>query len=556
MFKSNRKLVCDLGASSLKLVEFEKNGSDGLKLISYSVAELERIEGNRDAYLTRVLSDLMQKNNITPGPVAITVSGRSIFTRFVDCPPAEKEKLEKIVRYEAIQNVPFPIDEVVWDYHLVSRSEDAVRIMLAAIKSEIAESICHIAEMAGLEPVMVDVAPLSLYNAIHAAGMLSEDSALILDIGDRSTDMIFTEGGKVFFRTAPVGGSSITKAIAKEHNISFQEAESLKLENPKEVQKEINTWKTRLLGEVKRSITYYQSHYDGSKPTRVCLTGGVACLDDLDSFFKDKLNLPVDSLDLLKNIDLSETLDRDSLKRDARRLGSLFGAARQMVGDCPVKIDLMPIRIRKKDLNRRKRPFLFGAAILVLGLFMGLGYYFSVKVDLAAREQQGIESSLKSLSRIENSMQRTESEISSLESKIDKLFSLFDERVRVYNFLDEIRNLMPDGTSITSLQPIYKVAGMASETNQYSGSEVNSYNDYSVNDSNLHPEGLNLKGFRIAGFGYLDVIDPSHTVRALLEDLKALPSVSKKTKIVKQPLPGEFAQQFVIEIDFKEPAKI
>ena len=88
-----------------------------------------------------------------------------MFSRFVKLPPVSKDKLYQIIQYEAQQNVPFPIDELVWDYQLIGQSREDADVMLAAIKAEIIEQLTDAVGMAGLETDLVDVAPMALYNA-------------------------------------------------------------------------------------------------------------------------------------------------------------------------------------------------------------------------------------------------------------------------------------------------------------------------------------------------------------------------------------------------------
>ena len=94
--------------------------------------------------------------------------GQSVFARFVKLPAVEEEKIERIIAFEAQQNVPFPIDEVVWDYQLVGAGTDEqIQVVLVAIKADLLEEINAAVESTGLRTTIVDVATMALYNAFR-----------------------------------------------------------------------------------------------------------------------------------------------------------------------------------------------------------------------------------------------------------------------------------------------------------------------------------------------------------------------------------------------------
>src|SRR5207302_9275085 len=134
--------------------------------------------------------------------------------------------------FEAQQNVPFPIDEVVWDYQLVGGGADEqLQVVLVAIKSDLLEGINAAVEAAGLRPRVIGVANMALYNAFRYNYSDVTDSSLVVDIGARTTNLLFIEPGKIFSRSVPIGGSSVTAALAKEFNEPFAAAETRKRES-------------------------------------------------------------------------------------------------------------------------------------------------------------------------------------------------------------------------------------------------------------------------------------------------------------------------------------
>ncbi|MDR0994559.1 MAG: pilus assembly protein PilM, partial [Verrucomicrobiota bacterium] len=204
-------LTLDIGSHTLKLAEFaEVRG--GLEMTRYAVSDLgmdPQGDTDRSQYIITTIHDLLRESGCKPGPVLMSISGHMVFSRFVKLPPVEPEKVYQIIQYEAQQNVPFPMNEVVWDYQLISGNNGDVDVMLAAIKTDIIESLCDCVRFAGLTPDLVDMAPMALYNAVRYNYDNLPPCTLVVDIGARSTDLIFIEAGRVFSRNVPVAGNQI-----------------------------------------------------------------------------------------------------------------------------------------------------------------------------------------------------------------------------------------------------------------------------------------------------------------------------------------------------------
>ena len=141
-------------------------------------------------------------------------------------PAVEEEKIERIIAFEAQQNVPFPIDEVVWDYQLVGGGTDEqIQVVLVAIKADLLDGINAAVEGTGLRTSIVDVATMALYNAFRYNYSDLAGCSLLVDIGARTTNLLFIEPGKIFSRSVAIGGASISSAIAKEFNEPIVAAE-------------------------------------------------------------------------------------------------------------------------------------------------------------------------------------------------------------------------------------------------------------------------------------------------------------------------------------------
>src|SRR5437773_221936 len=232
MARSTRLISLNLGSQTIGLAEFRVEAHGGLALVDYRFREIPvDPTGERmgRAQMLIALGEMMNELQIKRGRVNYAVSGQSVFARFVKLPSVGEEKIEKIISFEAQQNVPFPIDEVVWDYQLVGGGgNEPIQVILVAIKVDLLDEVNNAVEQTGLRASVVDAAPMALYNAFRYSYSDLSGCSLLVDIGARTTNLLFIEPARVFSRSIPIGGSSITAAIAREFGEPFAAAESRK----------------------------------------------------------------------------------------------------------------------------------------------------------------------------------------------------------------------------------------------------------------------------------------------------------------------------------------
>src|SRR5438874_13770614 len=223
-----RILTLNLGSQAISVADFRPQSGGGLVLRDYKRRDLaieNPGEPIRQAQITATICEILSELGIKSANVNYAIAGQSVFARFVKLPSAEEEKIDRIIAFEAQQNVPFPIDEVVWDYQLVGAgAEEQIQVVLVAIKADLLDEINAAVEGSRLRSAIVDVAPMALYNAFRYSYSDLTGCSLLVDIGARTTNLLFIESSKVFSRSVPIGGSSITAAIVKEFGESFAAA--------------------------------------------------------------------------------------------------------------------------------------------------------------------------------------------------------------------------------------------------------------------------------------------------------------------------------------------
>ncbi len=472
MFKSDRILALDIGASKLVLAEFSVKNSRVPELLRYGIQELGNSTGDTDAsaYIVSAVRDLMREHHMRRAPLLMTLSGQAVFPRYVKLPPVTGDKLDQIVRYEAEQNVPFPIDQVVWDYELIGdASSGEQNVMLVAVKTENVRELTDCVVAADLEPEIVDVAPMALYNTVRYNYPDLDGCTMILDIGARSTNLIFLEDERIFSRSIPVAGNTITQELAKDFQISFDDAEKLKRqhafvalggvsaaedETADRVSKIVRNVVTRLHAEANRSINFYRGQQSGAPPKRVLLTGGSSIIPYMDTFFREKLKVEVEYLNPFVNVAVSEQIDTAQAAEKLYLLGEVVGLALRRALKCPVEINLMPPEpIQKKTFRRRIPYFAVSAAALLLAL-LGWGFHVNVEDGMLGRQSSVVEKRIKTLKADSGNWQQFNVERVEIEAETERLAALIAQRTQWSEILTTIDECQLDGMWVRRLEAV------------------------------------------------------------------------------------------------------
>src|SRR5947209_8191195 len=405
MVPPNRILSLNLGSHTLGLAEFLPQPNGSLVLNAYRLREVaaeSANEGTRDLPSAALLRGILSEMGIKRGRVNYATAPQLVFVRFVKLPAVEEEKVERIIAFEAEQNVPFPIDEVVWDYQVVGGvADEQIQVVLVAIKEDLLETINAAVESSGLRTSIVDVATMALYNAFRYNYSDLSGCSLLVDIGARTTNLLFIEPDRIFSRGVSIGGASVTSAIAKEFNEPFASAEFRKKRDgfvglggaPSEpgnleaarISKIVRATMTRLHAEMMRSISYYRTQQHGDAPERLFLCGGGTSAPSIKEFFQEKFKVPVEFFNPLRNVAVARTVDPAGVAASAHLLGELTGLAVRGAMTGPMQLNLRPQSVvRRQELERRRPCWMLAGACLLLTL-IAWGTYFWHVADVQDR---------------------------------------------------------------------------------------------------------------------------------------------------------------------------
>src|SRR6266481_5461750 len=463
-----RLITLNLGSQTIGLAEF-RAAHGGLVLVNYRLRETPldpEIGHRRDVNLAlhetaAVLREMMREMQIHGGQVNYAVPAQSVFARFVKLPGLDATKVDQIIAFEAQQNVPFPIDEVVGDYQLVGGGlGEQIQVVIVAIKRDLLDDINNAVEETALRTRIVGVASMALYNAFRYSYPDLGDCSLLLDIGARTTNILFVEPGGFFLRSIPLGGSAITAAIAREFNEPFAAAETRKKRDGfvglggayaepgdpdiARVSKIARSTMTRLHAELMRSVTHYRAQQQGNRPVRIFLCGGRARLPYMRESFHEKFHVPIEFFNPLQNVTVAESAPTQDVARSAHLLGELVGLALRTVTVCPMELNLRPATVvRRHDLEKR-RPFFIAAAACILLALLGWSAYYTRAAQVAQQTAETLRQKNDTMRVAEGQLDKLKKEITALDNTATPLITAVNDRNFWPQILEQLNSRLPE----------------------------------------------------------------------------------------------------------------
>jgi type IV pilus assembly protein PilM len=559
MLNAKSFLAVDFGAGSLKLGEFELNEAGGLRLKRYGTKSLG-VEGSqestREAVILKGLQQLIAEQGAAAKDLSVCAPGFHVFSKFVKLPPVDTAKVTQIIQYEAQQNVPFPLEEVVWDYQILGTSNTGeLEVLLVAIKSDIVDGLFRVAEGAGLRVQLVDVSPAALCNAFRYNYGDLEGCTMLLDIGAKTSNLLFFEKGKVYSRSINIGSNSITQDFANEAKLPFGSAEQVKTdkgfvslggayEEPEDPQasaisKIARQVMTRLHIQVNQTIQFYRGQQGGSAPQRLFLSGGGSILPYTAQFFAEKLNVPVEYFNPFRNIQIDPAISLEDLSKVAHSFGEVVGLGLRSLAHCPVELNLMPKSSIKRQEFGQKKPY-FIAAILSLALVIfAIGMFYDRLLSIRKAKLVDLNNKVTPLKTREGQLRLITDEVADLARDTGKVVDAADKRVFWTDVFSQFQNIFTNaeakaesqfktdvGLWIESFRPV--VPGYDAEAE-----EVNAEMDdlmrqrYRVPPTRANPQSKTIETIRLVCRGInIDRVRPganTELIYLLLDEIKARP---------------------------------
>jgi type IV pilus assembly protein PilM len=462
MLSSKSFLSLDFGAGSLKVAEFEVNESESLTLKQYGIKSLG-IEGSQDskreAVILKAIQELVAEKGFRVKNINVCAPGFHVFSKFVKLPPVDTSKVTQIIQYEAQQNVPFPLEEVVWDYQILgSTPTGEMEVLLVAIKADIVEGLFRTAEAAGFRLQLVDVSPAALCNAFRFNYGDLEGCTMLLDIGAKTSNLLFFEKGKVYSRGINIGANSITQDFVAEAKIPFAKAEQIKItdgfvglggayeepENPHQaaISKIARQVLTRLHIQVNQTIQFYRGQQGGSAPQRLFLAGGGAIMTYTDQFFAEKLSMPVEYFNPFRSIQIDPNVNVEELAKVAHSFGEVVGVGLRNLAQCPVELNLVPKSIRKRQQFDQKKPYFIATVFSLVLMVFAYGLFYGRLTNIKRNAIDELTKEFTPLQGKYNELQSQLDLIAKNKKDIDQLSGYVRDRLIWGDLLGECRRVL------------------------------------------------------------------------------------------------------------------
>lgn len=484
---SSKIAALDLGMQTITMGVFSSPAKGELSLSSFAQADLlpdPMADATRSAQMRVLLGELGVKTGWKGGPVGCAVPSQGVFARFVQIPQVEHDKIDQMLFFEAQQNVPFPIEEVAWSYQVLPKTHDGkLSALIMASKADSLEETVKTLEGAKLTPNVIETATSALYNAFRYNYPDSRGCSLIIDIGSRTTNLLFIEDKDLFIRTLPIGGNSITAALQKRFDSrTFQEVEDFKRsegmipppgnfaggksEDIAEMGKIARTVMTRIHNEITRSITFYRTNQKGASPTQAYLAGGGVSLPYSLEFFNEKLSLPIEFFNPLRRVAIDSGVSHEELSKSAHRLGPCVGSALSAAGlDTPLQIGFKSNYLEAKKADHARRPFLIAAAAMLVASVGIFGFSTTQSAGQLQASNETLRSQIQPLDGISTQLQDVQKQREKLLLEEAEFAALPRLRTAWIELINELNAKQPEKFLwITRLTPFPNIAGFESES--------------------------------------------------------------------------------------------
>jgi len=381
----------DIGRCALKALRMRPGDDGTVDIIAREYIEhskmLSKAEGNQPAIIAETLEKFLARHDVTKDKIVVGVPGHHTLARFSKLPPVEAKKIPDIVRYEADQQIPFDLDEVVWDYQIFQEEDSPdVEVGIFAIKRELIRNHLIPFEQAGIEPVAVQANPLAVYNAVRFEDRIGDGAVVLLDVGADNTDLVVASKLGLWTRTIAIGGNKFTDVLVKSFKLSFSKAESLKRtaatsKYARQVFQAMRPVFAELVQELSRSIGFYRSTHRESELERVMGLGSGFALPGMQKFLQQNLQMPVEKLTTFKKANPVDVGDVSEFQKHVPTFVAAYGlalqgldATRLTTDAAAVQSSLLPPEIVKQVVWRKKRPF-FAAAAACLAVAAGVIWF-------------------------------------------------------------------------------------------------------------------------------------------------------------------------------------
>mgnify|MGYP001357387101 CR=1 FL=1 len=440
MAKTGAVWGIDIGQCAIKALRCRPHEKEDDRIVveAFDYIEYPKIlsqpESEPEELIREALEQFLSRNDLSADRVAISVAGQSGLARFIKLPPVESKKIPDIVKYEARQQIPFSLDDVVWDYQQLTggSEEDGFSLepevgLFAMKRDQVARALKPLEE-ANIEVDYIQLMPLAVYNYVcfDLLGDLQSqsydpqnppDSTVVISLGTDATDLVVTNGYRVWQRNIPIGGSHFTRALSRELKLTFVKAEHLKrnamqADDPKAVFQAMRPVFSDLLAEIQRSLGYFASIDKAAKIGGVMALGNAMKLPGLQRYLSQNLEQDVKPVEEFQRLSAGSAKSRSQFKDNVLSFAVAYGLCVQGLDKAEISTNLLPEEIVRSRLIRAKKPWaIAGVAALMVGLTFSYFNYVTAWKFTATEQMIAAERNAKNVQDTANRFSSENSDI-------------------------------------------------------------------------------------------------------------------------------------------------
>lgn len=373
---SSKRLIINCGASRVTAAVISSHGGS-LQIEKLVTEDLQYDFSNEEAIIPSVGEALkvLARDHKLSGKATLIVPGNQILTKTIRIPHIEEAKRAQVIAFEAQQNIPYPLHEVVWDSQVVGDDGVETEVLFIAAKSSMVDEFCGHVSAAGFAAESISAATVLDYNTLQFAYPELDDDVLLINIGARSTNLLFRNPEGFFVRNIQLGGNSLTQNIADSLGKPFAQAEAVKHKffgesngyseddsGAKLLTSCAESFMRRMSQEITRSIVNYRRQKGGAAPKRILLNGRGSLLKGLSEQLSTTQKVPVEFFDPLQNVTLEGSIDTDIEVLRLQTSEIIGEACRGMIPNA-AGVNLLPESIQSVMAFSRKKPFILAAAL-------------------------------------------------------------------------------------------------------------------------------------------------------------------------------------------------
>lgn len=333
MFSFRQKgnlLGIDISSSAVKLIELSKSGKK-YRLESYNVAPLpEGTTQDRDLLdpepVGQAIRKVLRDSGTKSRHCALGIPSSVAISKIITLPASlSGSDLESNIILEAEQHIPYPMDEVNFDFEILGESkhsEESIDVLLAATRLENVEARVAAAEMAGLKVEVVDLESHSLELLFSKVVRDVDENNVVgvVDFGASMTGMTVFEYGKVTFsREQAFGGKELTEEIMQRYGLSFGEAGLAKKKGDLPegyIPEVLDPFRDNMVRQVNRFLQFYYASTQQAKMNKILLSGGSASIPGIDEQIQSSVNIPTSLVNPFADMSLNSKINPTRFSSD------------------------------------------------------------------------------------------------------------------------------------------------------------------------------------------------------------------------------------------------